>query len=225
MFDGGSRVEILRIGTTVFILIAAAAVFAIATNAQEIFPTKDSPLVIDKKNRRVLIYTEINHNNLSSRNTHFGVVSKDGSLAKKAILKAFSNHLDFYDALIAIGANPGNNLTKERTGKYVDGDKLIVTVTWPGLNKELSLNDIFSDSSGKWFRMKFGGNRIASEKENTGCITCLESCWVGITSNSAYPVTNSLKRLLSPNSYFRGNYEALPAQDGHPVILTYRLDR
>lgn len=191
--------------------------------AQPLLPTKNNPLVIDKANRRVLIYTEINLESFNKRNVHFGIVFKDGKLSDKAILKAYCSHLDFHDALIEIGAMPENNLTKDSTGKYVEGSELFVTATWHGLDKEIPLNDIFLDSTGKGFKIKFGGNRTTAEKENTGCITCLESCWVGITSNSTYPVTSPFKRLVSPNSHFKGNYTLLPAKEGLPVIIIYKL--
>jgi hypothetical protein len=189
------------------------------------FPTRKNPLIIDEKNRSVSLYTEINPENLYKSNPHCGVVFKDGKLADKGILKAYAHHIDFYNALIQIGAKQGNNLSKDNTGEYVKGDELIVTATWQGLNKELSLNDIFFDSTGKGFKIRFGGNKIAAAEENTGCITCLESCWVGITSNAVYPNISSFKRMFSPNSHFRGNTDVLPHEDYSPVVLIYRLKK
>lgn len=151
-----------------------------------------------------------------------GIVFKDGRFQDRAILRAYANHLDFHDALIKIGAKPGNNLNKDTIGKHVEGDTSIVTVTWPGLGKELSLEDIFVDEKAKGFHIKFGGNRKASEEQKTGCITCLESCWISITSNANYPQTGPIKRFINPNSRFKGNANVLPA-DGKPVIVIYRL--
>jgi hypothetical protein len=168
-------------------------------------PTKQNPLVFDSKNRRILIYTEVNEKGNQKISTHFGVVFKDGKLAEKALLRAYVSPLEFYDALIMMGMKPGNNLTDNSKGKYVEGDPLDVTVTWPGLNKEISLKDLLFDSGGKGFDIKFGGNRAASVVEDSGCITCLESCWVGITSNSSYPVVSTLTRFFNPNSRFSIN--------------------
>jgi hypothetical protein len=185
-------------------------------------PTKEKPLLIDEKGKRVLIYTEVHEMNVHQSNVHWGVVFKDGKFQDRAILRAYSNQLDFHDALVKIGAKPGNNLTKETVGKYVEGDTLDVKATWPGLGKELSLNDIFVDEKGKAFHIKFGGNRKASEEQKTGCITCLESCWISISSNANYPQTAPLKRFISPNSHFKGNASVLPG-DGKPVILIYKV--
>lgn len=132
------------------------------------FPTKENPLIIDEKGNKVLIYTEVNEMNVHQWNVHWGVVFKDGKFQDRAILRAYSNQLDFHDALVKIGAKPGNNLNKDTIGKYVEGDPLDIKATWPGLGKELSLNEIFIDERGKGFNIKFGGNRRASEEKQTG---------------------------------------------------------
>jgi hypothetical protein len=178
--------------------------------------------MIDKEGKRVLIYTEVNEKNLHDTNPHWGVVFKDGKYGDKAILRAYANHLAFHDALVEIGAKPGDNLTKDVLDVPVEGDVLEMTATWPGLGRELKLGDIFFDETGKGFEIKFGGNRKASEENNTGCITCLESCWISIASNAKYPNISSAKRALTPNSRFKGKEEVLPG-GGEPVILIYRL--
>ncbi len=93
----------------------------------------------------------------------------------------------------------------------------------PGQNQILGLNDILEDSSGKGFRIRFGGNRQRAVEEQTGCLTCLESCPIGITSNAAYPAISSFKRMISPNSQFKGKAEKLPRQGG--LILIYSLGK
>jgi hypothetical protein len=225
---GLTRAEFLKaVGAgLVFVKMGSGIdVFAASkTETQDLldFPTREKPLIIDEKNRRVLIYSEVHEMNVHQSNVHWGVVFKDGRFQDRAILRAYSNQLDFHDALIKIGAKPGNNLNKETIGQYVEGDTLDVKATWPGLGKELSLNEIFVDEKGKNFNIKFGGNRKASEEQKTGCITCLESCWISISSNANYPQTGSIKRFLNPNSHFRGRADVLPG-DGKPVILIYRV--
>jgi hypothetical protein len=186
------------------------------------FPSREKPLLIDEKMKKVLVYTEVHEMNVHQSNVHWGVVFKDGRFQDRAILRAYANQLDFYDALVKIGAKPGNTLSKDTVGQYVQGDTLDIKATWPGLGKELLLNDIFVDEKGKPFTIKFGGNRKASEEQKTGCITCLESCWISISSNANYPQTGPIKRFLSPNSRFRGNAKVLPG-DSKPVILIYSV--
>ncbi|MCX8030128.1 MAG: YdjY domain-containing protein [Thermodesulfovibrionales bacterium] len=188
----------------------------------EKYPTKENPLIINEKQKTVMIYTEVNEMNVHQYNVHWGVVFKGGRFQDRAILRAYVNHLDFHDALIKIGAKPGNNLNKDTIGHYVAGDIIDIKATWPGLGKELSLNEIFEDTSGKGFEIRFGGNRKASEEQNTGCITCLESCWISISSNAKYPQTHAFQRFVNPNSKFRGKSNVLLGE-GKPVILIYRL--
>jgi hypothetical protein len=211
---------------TCMVLLSALGAFATLTAAPMgdagLAPTRENPLIIDEAGRRVLMYTEVNGKALKEDNPHWGVVSKDGGLADKAILKSSANHLEFHDALLRIGAKPGDNLTSDALGNTVEGSRLEVTATWPGMSRELKLEEIFSDSSGRGFDIRFGGNRTASAQYNTGCITCLESCWVAITSNARYPNISTARRAVWPNSRFRGRADVLPG-DGKPVILIYRL--
>jgi hypothetical protein len=186
-------------------------------------PTKTSPLLMDAKNSQVLIYTEINAKNWDKLNPHWGVVFQGGKLSHKAIFSAYCTPEEFHAALLQIGANSGNNLIQDQTGVVVQGDELSVSVLRPGLNKSLSLRDVLFDQTGKGFRIRFGGNLERATKEKTGCITCLESCPVGITSNAAYPTIGSWKRFFYPNSLFKGKTGTLPAQKGAPVILIYEL--
>jgi len=189
------------------------------------FPNKETPIIVDKSAARVLIYTEVNPDGLKKANPHWGVVYQGGKLKDKGILIAYCSPSDFYQALIELGARPGDNLTPSSMGEYVKGSPLKVTAVLPGLNHELYLDQIFDNSSRKSFQIRFGGNRDRAVKEKTGCITCLESCPVGITSNAAYPALSSFKRLISPNSRFKGKPDVLPNREGTPVILIYRLEQ
>jgi hypothetical protein len=207
---------------TVLALIAVFVFQQVVFAADVQLPTKENPLVVDQEGKRVLIYTEVNDKNLHETNPHWGVVFTDGKLGNKAILKAYAPHLAFHDALEQIGAKPGNNLTEDTLDIPVAGDLLEVTATWPGLAKELTLQEVFYDESGKGFEIRFGGNRQASEAYGTGCITCLESCWISIVSNAKYPNISSAKRFVSPNSRFKGKAEILPGGD-RLVVLIYRL--
>jgi hypothetical protein len=182
-------------------------------------PTRAEPLRVDSINKRVLIYTEVNPKSLNQSNPHWGVVYQGGKLNDRAILQAFCRPQEFHDALLKIGAYPGNNLTFRSSRDIIGGDELLVSVTWPGLSRPLGLADVLEDSSGKGFRIRFGGNRQRAVEEQTGCITCLESCPIGVTSNASYPALSTFKRLISPNSQFKGKAEKLPRQGD--VILIY----
>ncbi len=184
-------------------------------------PSRQTPLIIDRATMSALIYTELNLKSAFKDNPHWGIVARSGKLQDKAILKSFVDALDFHDALLSIGAKAGNNLTEDNTGISVAGDILKVSMFWKEGLREYPIKDILLDSAGKGFEIRFGGNKEAALKEKTGCITCLESCWVAITSNARYPNISNFKRTLSPNSKFKGNDAILPKVDGHPVVVRY----
>ncbi len=212
----------LSVGVVATLILAAPGLVPSWAVDLTALPTKTHPLFIDQENRRVLIYTEVNLQNWDKPNPHWGVVYRRGKLADKAILSAYCTPEEFHAALLQIGARPGNNLTLDKGGAFVQGDELAVSVMRPGLNNSLSLGDVLFDQTGKGFRIRFGGNLERATKEKTGCITCLESCPIGITSNAAYPTISSWKRFFSPNSLFKGKTDILPAQERLPLILNYQ---
>ena len=218
-----SLLRLLFVGVVATLILSATGVDPSWSADLTTLPDKAHPLFIDLKKRQILLYTEVNLKNWDKTNPHWGVVYRNGKLGEKAILSAYSSPEEFHGALLKIGAHPGNNLTPDQTNAFVRGDELSVSVIRPDLDKTLALADIFFDQSGKGFHIRFGGNLERAAKEKTGCITCLESCPVGITSNAAYPTISSWKRFLSPNSLFKGKAENLPTQAGAPVILIYQV--
>ncbi|MGW8272535.1 MAG: YdjY domain-containing protein [Thermodesulfovibrionales bacterium] len=222
------RADILRHLTpgAVLTCLLLYAFRLIGMSAAEVgsIPTRETPLVVDAENHRLLVYGEVNQDGDNKVSTHFGVVFKGGQMSEKALITSYVSPSDFHDALLRIGARPGNNLSNESRGEYVEGKMLLVSVTWHGLGKEIPLVDFLTDSGGRGFDIRFGGNRHASESQGSGCLTCLESCWVGITSNAAYPVTSTLGRFLRPNSRFSIKEGVLPHAQGRPLILIYRTE-
>ena len=52
--------------------------------------------------------------------------------------------------------------------------------------KKYDINEVVKDSNGKKINFRFGGNLKAAIDKNTGCLSCLDSCPVGIISNTTY---------------------------------------
>lgn len=187
------------------------------------WPTKTHPLLADAKRRSVKIYTELSLVHLKETTHHWGIGCRTGKFADKFILVSPVEPPDFHDVMVRIGAKAGNNLKTDGYGQYVAGDRLSVTASWPGLKKSLDIGDIFFDSTGKGFQIRFGGNREAAEKMKTGCLTCLESCPIAISSNAVYPHISPIQRKVNPNSHFRGKPEVLPNTESLPVVVFYRV--
>ncbi|HWI54542.1 MAG TPA: YdjY domain-containing protein [Desulfobacteria bacterium] len=182
--------------------------------------TKENPIKVDKENGTVTFLAAVN-GKYTVEPTRHGAVFEGGSNGQKSIFKGFVETQPLYDALMEIGAKPGNNMTLENKEKTnVAGDALEVTVTWNGAGKEYKLDEVVKDSTGKPIVIKFGGNIKASLDKKTGCLICLDSCPVGITSNTNYTYGAVEKR---KEVGFTGNKDLLPADGGLVAVkLTFR---
>lgn len=177
------------------------------------------PVIIDAEKKEVIIAAEVNGKYFNSPTRH-GVVFDMGSNGDKSVLRGLADEREFYQALIDIGAVPGNNLTMEdmKLGKTVDGQKLDVFVTWDGLGKEIPFAEIIRSDEERPMDIRFGGNMENAKAKRTGCILCLDSCAVGITSDAAYETgAVEIKKI---GRY--GREDVLPA-DGTRVSVIFRI--
>jgi len=174
-------------------------------------------LTINKDKKEVRIQAEVNGKYFTEATRH-GVVYKGGANGEKSVLRGLADEKKLYDALLSLGAKPGNNIKLTDTGKGVktEGTKLNVTVTWDGLGKEIPFSDIITSSEPRPMDIRFGGNIDNAKAKNTGCILCLDSCPVGITSNAAYAFGESSK------IKFYGNKNVLP-KDGTKVTVIFTI--
>ncbi len=210
------------------ILALAASLALVACGAA---PAGDSAEEVDysvittnPSTQSLTIYTQVNGKYFTEPSRH-GVVFKDGSNGEKCILRGLCSEKDFYAALLSIGAEPADKLVvgvaQPDGTAFVEGQKLDVTVSWEGSNGEIPWSDIMKTGDGKPYvsDFRFGGNIKAAYAKNTGCILCIESCPVGITSNAAYAygVVESTK-----TEQFYGNADVLP-EDGTICKVTFTL--
>ena len=196
-------------------LFASSSVFS-----QEEILTINNPLNINVKEKSVSILAEVNGKHPGR--THHGIVSKGGKLVYKAILASFVDPKTFHESLLSIGLKPGNNMTmKNKEKTFVEGDLLDVYVTWKDAKRNYRLDEVIEDSNGKPFAIRFGGNLVNALKKKTGCLVCLDSCPVGITSNSAYTY-GAID--LRNEVIFTANKELLPP-DGTLVVITLKAKK
>ena len=144
-----------------------------------------------------------------------------GKYGDRAVLIGLSDEREVYQALIDIGAVDGNNLKLEeytKVSKNVDGQQLDVFVTWDGLDKEIPFAEIIRSDEERPMDIRFGGNMENAKAKRTGCILCLDSCAVGITSDAAYETgAVEIKKI---GRY--GREDVLPA-DGTRVSVIFRI--
>lgn len=182
-------------------------------------PTEEKPMIVDKENRTIKILASVNGKYLETSTRH-GVVYDDGNFGRKSIYGTKVHEMDFHKAMLEIQAKPGNNMTLDNAAEtHVEGDIMDITVTWDGADKEYEFGETIIDSNGNPFEFHFGGNEKVATEKHTGCITCLDSCPVGLISNATYTYGAVEKR---GEVEFFGNKEILP-EDGTPVIITYKI--
>ena len=107
------------------------------------------------------------------------------------------------------------------TETTVEGSPIKMEVTWAGADKTYDVNEVIKDSNGKKIDFKFGGNLERAKNKKTGCLTCLDSCPVGIVSNAAYTYGAVEKR---NEVTFTGNADVLP-EDGTYVATIYSISK
>ena len=176
---------------------------------------------VDAENKSISFKAQVNGKYFSDPTRH-GVVFKDGKNGEKSILRGLASEKDVYACLLGLGGKPGDNVPMPAPdGTIVEGSKVNITVSWEGSNGEIPFGDIVKTGNGKPYVMdaRFGGNVQRACTVFTGCIFCLDSCPVGITSNAAYGfgVVENTK-----TEQFYGNPDVLPA-DGTIVTVTMTL--
>jgi len=189
--------------------------------SQEAALTPENPLKVDMKERSVSVLAQVNGKYLVQPTRH-GVVFREGSNGDKAIFAALADPKTFYESLVKLGLKPGNNMTMDNKEKtFVEGDPLDVSVTWKGAERIYRMDEAIKDSNGKPLAIRFGGNLAAALKMKTGCLMCLDSCPVGITSNATYTYGAIETR---KEAALTGNKDVLPP-DGTLVVITFKAKK
>jgi ferredoxin len=179
----------------------------------------ENPIKVDKEAGTITVLAQVNGKYFTETTRHASVF-KDGSNGAKSVFTAYGNQVDFYNALKEIGAEPGDNMTPDNASTTkVEGTPIDLKVTWNGADKEYDVNEVIKDSNGSKIAFKYGGNLDRAKAKNTGCLSCLDSCPVGIISNSAY--TNGAVE-KTKEVKFTGNQELLP-EDGTYVATIYSI--
>lgn len=157
---------------------------------------------------------------------HHAVTWKDGRKGHEALLAAVASDTQVYEALISIGAKPGNNLTqavwderKDKTSKVpetrVEGSPVAVFVWWEGLPEPLPLTKLLLDPSGKGIDLRFGGHKNLIPVWKSGCIVCLQSCPGGKISNRNY----TIRDYMEDKATFSVNRSVVPEGTRTAVVI------
>lgn len=190
--------------------------------------SEELSLTVNKEKGEIIIPAEVNGKYLVSPTKHALSYYKGGN-GEKSIMRALVSEIDYYNALVELGAVPGNNIKPEdmrarnsAEGKSTEGSKLIVFLTWEGSDGEIPLDDaVVSEVANGEVRpldLRFTGNLEFAQKYHPGCFICLDSCAAGISTNAAWPTGALNNKEVS----FHGNAKVLPP-DGTRVNVIVRL--
>lgn len=176
-----------------------------AEEATKVTVSEDHPMEVDQDAKAIYLAVKINQKAMEEGSQH-AVVDQEGGNGDVALLQSFVNPKDFHQALLDLGAEPGNNLTLDdlKEEKSVEGTPLEITISWEG-QEEVALTDLFtSENEGiAESDFRFGGNLETNQELETGCTVCLYSCPVGIVSNAAVSTKDleSLKVFADPDKF------------------------
>lgn len=152
---------------------------------------------------------------------HF-IVAEDGFNNGKSVLNGLAPARDIYEAMIDAGFEAGTRNEEEfklENGETLsEGEKINISLTWEGQEETVDIKDCLVLDNGKHpdIEIHFHGNHANFEKNYSGCVTCLDSCYVGLTSNAKYGFLDVEKN--NPN--ILGNSKVLPAA-GEVVKVTF----
>lgn len=200
------------------ILLFSPVVATSAPAAENEGLTANSPIKADAKEKSASFLAKVNGKYLVQPTRHAAVFS-GGKFGDKSVFSALVDPKTFYEKLVSVGFKPGNNMTLENKEKtFVEGDTFDVFVTWKGAKRPYRIDEVINDSNGKPIVMRFGGNLSNATEKKTGCLMCLDSCPVGVTSNASYTYgAVETRKEVS----FTGNKDLLPP-DGSFVVITLK---
>lgn len=186
-------------------------------------------VTVDKSRKTVTISAKVNGKYFNESTRHF-MVDQRGFNKGKAMLSSYCTPGDLYNGLVRAG---GISWSKTAGKALKNGEKntianaenknfsrLDITVSFD--NKTFSLNDcVTTEKNGNKspeIDMIFAANKDAAEKTPSGCMVCMDSCYIGIAANCAY----GLCVIDQGNPTLFARPDVLPA-DGSIVKVTFKI--
>lgn len=182
-------------------------------------PAAPEDIVVDEEAGTVTVTAQVNGTFFDQSTMHC-VVFKDGGAGDIAMMAAYCDSQDFYNALVQAGGEPWNTTdAKLKDGEFTDGQKINVSLKWEGQDAPVALADALKTDDGRpEIDIRFSGNQANNAEAGSGCIACLNSCWAGITSNAAYP----FGAIDAGNPKVYMDDQVMP-EDGTDVQVTFEL--
>ena len=226
------KTHLLVLATTLWISILSGFVTVQgASDVENVLPDETRPLVVDRSAGEVKIFARMQPAAflggwLASTPRYHAVVWKDGKAASEALLQAYVSDIKVYNALVSLGAVPGNNLTmaawNERNDpnssapdQRIQGTPVEMSVWWEGLPRPVPLKDMLVDPAGRGIDLRFGGNKALIPQWHSGCIVCLYSCPGSKVGNRAYTIRDYVRGVTS----FSINWKVVPRGTRRAIVI------
>lgn len=143
-------------------------------------------------------------NNTEGLKNHHFIVWQHGKAAPNTLIETFASDSAIYDALVKVGAKPGNNLSidtweKSSSKSSIEPDKRVegslINVSFHHGLETLAVTDLIKDKRGKEFEFRFGGNFDFISHWRSGCVVCLQSCPGGKIGNRTYTMRDLQEKI------------------------------
>ena len=162
--------------------------------------TKKSSLydvTVDKTAKTVTISAILNGRYFNESTRHL-IIDRSGFNKGKAILSSYCTPDDLYNGLVKAGGKSWSR-SEDKTLKMGEKNtksnaenknysKIDVSISWG--NETHSLDECLTTekngAAAPEIDMIFSGNPKAAARTPSGCVTCMDSCYIGIVANSAY---------------------------------------
>lgn len=175
-------------------------------------------ITVDAEAKSVSIPAIVNGSFFDTSTMHY-IVFEEGSVADSSMMTAYVKPADFYDAMMEIGGQPGNTeKNKIKSGEFVTGQDIDVSITWEGHPDPVSVADSVTSDGDMNMNMVFVGNKDNNADCGSGCIACLNSCYAGITVNNGLAFDDITSGKVK--AYL--NKDTMP-EDGTVVTVTFTL--
>ena len=224
-----------RGGASLLLALSLGLAFLIGSSSQSADkPTADMSLLVLTEQKEVHVFGQIfpaRFNAAKGPEAQYHFLVWQGGTSPGALIETPVDDLDFHDAILGLGAQPGNNLTmtawtkrhehkNPATQQTVIGSQLKVRISWPDKPNGLPIEQAFLDSA---LNPRFSGNRdrwfnTIPLVPRPGCLMCLYSCPSGKVGNGVLSIADYVDK----PQHFHADTHQLPP-DGTAVIVTFQL--
>lgn len=184
---------------------------------------------VDTAKKTVTIYAKVNGKYFTTSTRHL-MINQTGGNKGMALLTSYCDPKDLYNGLVKAG---GVSWSKSKDKELKNGEKIFkknaenanyshmdITISWGDESHDLS-EVLTTKKLGKTapsLDMVFSGNPLAAAATPSGCMVCLDSCYIGIVSNAKY----GLCVIDEGKPEVFGRSDVLP-DDGTVVKVTFTL--